>query len=48
MLARSDLPRGSVTRYRQLLKTYKDETVLRVIEERDRLIEAEKARKEAK
>ncbi len=43
-----DLPRGSASACRRVLKRYKDETVLRVIEERDRLIERERARTEVK
>jgi uncharacterized protein YbaA (DUF1428 family) len=48
MMIKGDVPRGSVVEYRRMLKAYKDETVLRIIEERDRLLEAERARKEAK
>ena len=39
LLSCGDVPRSSVKGYRAMLKRYKDETVLRIIEERDRMIE---------
>ncbi len=40
-----DAPRSSVKGYRAMLKRYKDETVLRIIEERDQMIEGERGGK---
>ena len=48
MMIKGEVPRGSVKEYRRMLKGYKDETVLRIIEERDRLLEINRARNEGK
>jgi hypothetical protein len=45
LLNRGEAPRSSVKGYRAMLKRYKDETVLRIIEERDRMVEGQRAGK---